>query len=205
MLLETRRLPAPLHKPPKLHSDALLMSFKNHWRIRQIYNEIIGLNDIDHFSINIVDPNGEMSVISYNPSIVYKIFQDGTYLYNGTISPTYYENLDFYTWDQCYDRRFYTTIKNSLQVKNGIDTGVNMIHREFGYHILFSFASKRKNSDLLVNSIDHSREFLKIGFHCLDLIKDIYAQYNHSDEFSLIKQPAFIKPVCRLPNLTLIK
>lgn len=205
MILETRRLPLPCHKPPRLHKEALIMSFKHQWLIRKIYHEIIGLEGVDHFSINIVDTNGEMSIISYNPAIAYEIYQDGTYLYNGTISPTYYENMDFYTWDQCYDRRFYTSVKNSLQVKNGIDTGIAMVHRENGYNIIFSFASKSPSSGLLSNSIENSRQFMKMGFHCLDLIKEIYTEYNTDPNFQLIKQPEFIRPVNCLPNLRLIK
>lgn len=205
MLIDQRKLPPPIHKPPRLHKDALLMSFENQWHIRKAYCEIIGLNEIDHFSINIVSPNGEMSVISYNPSIVYQIFQDGTYLYNGTISPTYYEALEFYAWDQCYDKRFYSQVKLSLQTKNNIDTGIVIVHKAFGFNILFSFASKRKHSDLFVNAAENSKDFLKMGFHCLDLIKEVYSQYYDSDEMLLIKQPNHFKSICRVPNLTLIK
>lgn len=204
MLVETRKIIAPCHIIPKLHKDALSVSFKHAWKIKKIYNEIIGLNQIDHFSINVVDTHGEMSIISYSPSIVYNIFKDGTYIYNGTISPTYYENLDFYAWDQCYDRRFYNSIKNSLQVKNGIDCGVVLVHREHGFNIIFSFASKVKNSDLLANSIENGREFMKMGFHCLESIKDIYSEHHDHEEFCLIKEPSFIKPIAGQPNLKLI-
>jgi hypothetical protein len=204
MLIDQRKLPPPIHKAPKLHKDALLMSFQNQWQIRQVYKEIIGLNDVDHFSINIVPPSGEMSIISYNPSIVYKIFKDGTYLYNGTISPTYYENLDFYTWDQCYDRRFYSRVKFSLQVQNGIDMGVNLIHREFGFNILFSFASKREHSDLFINAVENNKKFFEMGFHCLDLIRGIYSQYHEGNEMFLIKKPHLVNSICRR-NLNLIK
>jgi len=204
ILTDKRKLLPPLHIPPRLHKDALLMSFKHHWHIKKAYKEIIGLNDVSHFSINIVNPDGTMSVISYNPSIVYKIFQDGTYLYNGTISPTYYEKLDFYTWDQCYDKRFYSQVKLSLQIKNGIDVGVNLIHRAYGFNILFSFASKTRNSDLFINVVENNKEFIKMGFHCLELIKEIYSQYHESNDMLLIKQPTFIKPFCR-PTFTLIR
>lgn len=205
MLTDYRKLTPPTHKPPRLHKDALLMSFENQWHIRQAYKEIIGLNEIDHLSINIVSPNGEMSIISYNPSIVYQIFKEGTYLYNGSISPTYYENLDFYTWDQCFDKRFYAQTKLSLQTKNGIDTGIVMVHRAFGFNILFSFATKRKNGDLFFNAVENNQQFLKMGFHCFDLIKEIYSQYYECNKMLLIKQPTNITPICRLPNLTVIK
>lgn len=205
MLLDHRKLIPPIHKPPRLHKDALLMSFENQWQIRKAYKEVLGLCDVDHLSINIVSPNGEMSVISYNPSIVYQIFNDGTYLYNGSISPTYYENLDFYTWDQCFDTRFYSEVKLSVKIKNGIDTGIVFVHRALGFHILFSFASKRKNGDLFFNAAENSGYFIKMGFYCFNYIKDIYSQYHESNEIVLLNQPDQIKPICRHPNLTLIK
>ena len=181
------------------------MSFENQWQIRRAYKEIIGLNSVDHFSINIVSPKGEMSIISYTPSIIYQIFQDGTYLYNGSISPTYYESLDFYTWDQCYDKRFYYEVKTSLQTKNGIDTGIVMVHRAFGFNILFSSASKQNNSELFKNVAENSKEFLKMGFHCLNLIKKTYSQYYECNKMLYINQPDNIKSICCLPNITAIK
>lgn len=205
MLVDHRKFLPPIHKKPRLHQDALLMSFQNQWEIRRIYKEIIGLNKVDHFSINIVSPSGEMSVISYSPAIVYQIFKDGTYLYNGSISPTYYENLDFYTWDQCYDRRFHSQVKLSLETKNGIDTGLVMVHRAHGFNILFSFATKHKNSDFFENATENNKEFLQMGFHCLEQIKGLYSAYQKCGDFFLIEEPAYIKPICRLPNLTVIK
>lgn len=56
-----------------------------------------------------------------------------------------------------------------------------------------------------VNTAENSQYFLKMGFHCLDLIKGIYTQYNENNEILSIKQPNNIKSLCRLPNLTLIK
>lgn len=205
MSFDLRKKIPPVHKPPRLDKDTLTISFENQWAIKQAYKEIIGLNNVDHISINIVSPNGEMSVISYNPSIIYDIFKDGTYLYNGSISPTYYENLDFYTWDQCFDKRFYSEVEFSLKIKHGIDTGVVLVHRALGFNILFSFASKCKHGDLFSNIVENSSNFLKMGFHCLDLIKNIYSLSHESDEILHIKQPDNIQSICRLPNLTLIK
>lgn len=204
MLIETRKFILPSHIVPKLHKDALLMSFENSWKIKKVYDEIIGINDVDHFSINVVDPTNQMSIISYSPSIVYNIFKDGTYIYNGSISPTYYKNLDFYAWDQCYDRRFYNETKRSLQIKNGIDTGVVIVHREFDFNIIFSFATKTKNSDLIFDISENNQKFMKMGFHCLNQIKDIYSKYYTSEKFHLIKEPSFIKTISGRPNLKLI-
>jgi len=130
---------------------------------------------------------------------------DGSYLYNGTISPTFYENIDFYKWDQCYDKRFYKQIKTDVEIKNGIEVGFVIVQRINGFNILFSFASKQKKSDILINAIENNNEFIKIGYHCLDGIKNIYSQYYESQEMFLIKKPAHIKPIHYEPNLIIKK
>jgi hypothetical protein len=205
MLFDDRNLKSPIHIPPRLHKDALWMSYENHFKLRKIYNEIIGLNNVHHFSINIVDHYGEMSIISYSPHIIHNIFSDGTYLYNGSISPTYYETLDFYTWDQCYDKRFYNQTKVSLEIKNGIQEGIVIVHKECGFHVLFSFATKRKNYSFVDDMISYQKQYIKMGFHCFELIKDIYSEYYTCNDIYNIKRPDKFKPVCGKPNLKLIK
>lgn len=195
----------PLHIPPKLNKESLLFSFENQWKIQKAYKEILGLNGVDHFSINIANTLGEMTVISYSPSVLYNIVQDGSYLYNGSISPSYYEKLDFYTWDQCFDRRFYKFVKDKLQVRNGIEMGMVMVYRSHGYNVLFSFATRCSNSEILDHAQQDNTSFLKMGFHCFDSIKHCYADLLNEPGVSLIEAPNKFKPVCGLPNLRIVK
>lgn len=204
MLRKKQYIP-PIHIPPKLHKDTLLFSFENQWEIKNIYKEILGLYDVDHFSINIVNQMGDMTVISSNASIVYNIFQDGSYLYNGSISPTYYEKMDFFIWEQCFDRRFYQSVKDSLQSRNGIYAGIVMVYRSLGYHILFSFATKSANNQMLENAIDNNINFLKMGFYCFNLIKQSYSSMLNDNNILKIKSPNIFKPLCGLPNLKVVK
>jgi hypothetical protein len=62
MLIDTRKHIPPMHKPPRLQESVFLMSFENQWRIQNIYKEIIGLNDIDYFTVNIVSPQDEVKI-----------------------------------------------------------------------------------------------------------------------------------------------
>ena len=113
----------PRHKSPVLHENAALMSFQNCHKLGKVYQEIIGLNNIHHFSLNVVDSEGKMSILSYNPQIAYNIFKDGSYLYNGSISSSYYDNFSLYTWDETYDPHYAAFLKNNMERKNGINKG----------------------------------------------------------------------------------
>ncbi|MBJ16539.1 MAG: hypothetical protein CMF38_07945 [Legionellaceae bacterium] len=167
----------PRHKPPQLHEKAALMSFENCYRLEKIYKEVIGLNNVHHFSLNVVDSKGKMSILSYNPQIAYNIFKDGTYLYNGSISPTFYEKLDFYTWDQAYDPRYYYQLKNNMELKNGIKTGVVITKNVGQIKLLFSFATKRDPQEFISDIKENKKQYKLMGEHCFDRIHTILESY----------------------------
>tara|TARA_R110000868_G_scaffold134834_1_gene347075 strand:- start:1525 stop:1878 length:354 start_codon:yes stop_codon:yes gene_type:complete len=104
----------PKYTSVKFNDDVLRLSFENLFNIKKAYKEILGLNDIDHVSINIVNQNNEMTIISLNPAIAYSIISDGSYIYNGSISPDFYMNKNFYTWEEAYDPNFKLLVKCKL-------------------------------------------------------------------------------------------
>ena len=173
----------PEHEPPKLHEDVMTMSFENFSFIRKSYKDILGLRKISHFSINIVDPNDLMSIISLNPHIAYNICSDGSYLYNGSISPTYYKRRNIYSWDECYDTRFSEKLKNNMERKNGIEKGIVIIRRHKNFILLYSFATKFDKIEFISDVHENLNDFYDMGDHCLSLIKPIYMKYDRSFDF----------------------
>jgi len=167
----------PRHKPPRLHEKAALMSFENCYKLEKIYKEVIGLNKVHHFSLNVVDSKGKMSILSYNPQIAYNIFKDGSYLYNGSISPTFYEKLDFYTWDQAYDPRYYYKLKNNMELKNGIKTGVVITKNVGQIKLLFSFATKSDSQEFISDIQENKKQYMLMGEHCFERIRKILESY----------------------------
>ena len=167
----------PRNTPAVLHEKASVMSFENCFRLGKIYKEIIGLRNVIHFSLNIVDPQGRMSILSYNPQIAYNIFKDGSYRYNGSISPDFYNHKDLYTWDEAYDPAHYQILKNNMERRNGIDIGVVLIKRVEQMTFLYSFATNENGFDFLSDIQSNLSFFYGLGDHCLNLIKPIFEQY----------------------------
>lgn len=163
--------------PPKLHKDIMKMSLENYWKIKKTYKEIIGLNNIDHFSVSIVDPNHIMSIISYTPSITYNACAEGWYLYNGSLSRTFYEYFDMFVWDQCYDKKLFNKIKFLVEQRYGLNIGISLVRKINGFHLIYCFGTKG-DSKVFLENIQHQKNyFLKMGDHCYGLIKDIYNDY----------------------------
>ena len=163
----------PRHRAPVLHQDAVTISFENCYKLGKTYKEIIGLDKVHHFSLNVVDLNGEMTILSYNPQIAYNIFKNGSYLYNGSISPTFYENREIYTWDEAYDPRKYDLLKNNMERKNGIEVGVVLTKRINGLILLYSFATKSNGIDFLSDINERKSYFYSAGDFCFNRIQSI--------------------------------
>jgi hypothetical protein len=178
----------PYYILPKLHKDIMKMSFENYWKIKKAYKEIIGLSNIDHFSISIVDKNYQMSILSFTPAIMYNACAEGWYIYNGSLSKTFYENLDMFVWDQCYDKRFYNRIKFLVEQRYGLNIGVSLVRKINGFHIIYCFGTKG-NAETFLQEISPSKEyFLNIGDHCYNLLKTIYQQYSVDEDAPDIKK-----------------
>jgi hypothetical protein len=159
----------------------MTMSYENMAKIRKIYDEVIGLYSIDHISINVVNPNDEMSIISYNPSIAHTIIKDGSYIYNGSISPDFYENKEIYTWDEAYDPRVKDKIKFHMQIKHSIDLGCVLVKKTNDHYVLFSFAKKSSGEELFESIEDNKNLYYSVGNHCLSLLKDIFGLYSNNN------------------------
>ena len=163
----------PQHESPKLHKNGATISFENCYKLCKIYKEIIGNHGVHHFSINVVDETGKMTILSYRPQIAYNIFKDGSYLYNGSISKTYYNKKDFYTWDETYDPRYYNILKNNMERKNGINKGVVVVRKQLGLTLLCSFATKSNGQEFVLNIREQQNLFSAMGDHCFEQIKSI--------------------------------
>lgn len=168
---------SPYFVLPKLHKNAARMSFENYWKIRKIYKDIIGLEGIDHFSINIANPEKKISVFSYTPAILCNLLKSGLYRYNGAMSPTYYERLDFFSWDQCYDIRFAEVMKDQMQRRFKITFGFCLVRKMSGFYIVYIFATKGSKMRLIERLSDDRSPFFRMGDHCYDSLRNVYAQY----------------------------
>ncbi|OGO93782.1 MAG: hypothetical protein A3F41_06780 [Coxiella sp. RIFCSPHIGHO2_12_FULL_44_14] len=202
----------PSYEVPKLHEKIAFISFENHYSIRNAYCEIMGLHHIHHLSINIADPEDKLAVISYNPHIAYNLCHDSSYLYNGTMSPTYYRNSDIYVWDRCYDKRFKNLLKNNVERKNGFKKGIVITRRIENFVLIYSFATRSNGEDFYLDVFHNRKVFYEMGDHCYSLIRVIYEQYSPkydppkiNETFLVHKNASQGNPKNKLTNKVVLK
>jgi hypothetical protein len=158
---------------PKLHKSSVMISFEHCYLLAKVYKEIIGIEDISHFSINISDKNDHLYVLSYNPQIAFNIFKNGTYVFNGSISPTYYKNFDIYTWDETYHPAKKQMLLNTMERKNNITKGVVLTKKTDDLLLMYSFATRKDGPGFESIIQENKQYFYSIGDYCFRMLNSI--------------------------------
>jgi hypothetical protein len=163
---------------PKLHKDILLISLYEYKCIKKAYSSVLGLNAIDHLSINVVNPSGEMVFLSSTPYTGINVCNGDLWLYDSSIHPNTYENKEFYWWDDCYAPKMRTIIKKEKEIKHNLQFGFVFSKKVENFYLLYSFATKEKDPEIKKLIEQYKSTFIDMGDYCYSEIKPIYEQYS---------------------------
>ena len=185
-------------KLPKLHKDILLISPLNYTKIRKAYEQVLGLNAIDHLSINIVNPDGEMVFLSSTPATGQNVCGTDLWRHDFSIHPETYENKKFYWWDECYAQGMKKILKFEKETKNNLSCGFICTRKVEGFHLMYSFATREVDPGIRDNIKEYQSEFIHMGDHCYGLVRDIYERYSGGYHPPILNSSNFPKQVGRI-------
>lgn len=181
-------------KLPKLHKDLLVISLLHYSKIRKAYSEILGLNAIDHLSINMVNPEGEIVFLSSTPATGQNICAGNLWHYDFSIHPQVYENQPFYWWHNCYAEGMQQLLKSEKETKNNLSYGFVFSQKTpENFHILYSFATREADPEVCSDIEQHQNLFIAMGEHCYNLVRPIYEQYAGAYAPPVLKKPLGIQ------------
>ncbi len=181
------------NKLPKLHRDTLLISLYEYIDIKKAYSAVLGLNAIDHLSINIVNPCGEMVFLSSAPSVDINIYSGDLWLYDASIHPATYQNKKFYWWDDCYLPEKGKILKQEKQIKNNLQFGFVCVKKVENFYLLYSYATKEKDPEIKKVIEEYQTTFIDMGDYCYSRIRTIYEKYAGNYKPPLINKSKFPK------------
>lgn len=165
-------------KLPKLHKDILLISPLNYTRIRKAYKQVLGLNGIDHLSINMVNPEGEIVFLSSTPATGQNVCGTDLWRYDFSIHPEMYENKKFYWWDACYATGMKKVLKFEKETKNKLNCGFICTRKVEDFHLMYSFATREPDLEIRENIEKYQNVFVDMGDYCYGLVRDLYERYS---------------------------
>lgn len=172
----------------KLHKDILNISFRHKYQISKIFKNILGLCNIDHFSLDLVNPEGEMIFFSGTPSHGYEICKRGYGQYDGIISPENYENYEFYWWENTYHKKFANKIIEIREGMLGLRNGFMLVRKWNNFYLIYSFATKSRDLQFQSMIVNNINKLLEMGDFCYMEMREAYSDYSGNYDPPIIKQ-----------------
>ena len=162
---------------PFLHENVVDILFQNKNEISRRLSDIRGLYHIDHIAINIINPLNEVMIFSITPSVEYNLFAHELWRYDQSFSPLSFNDQALFCWDEGYDRRYFNDLKNLKEKKHHFNLGLNLVRKIEQFQIVYSFATRSQNENLLPYYQDQASRLFLLGDYGYRLIRDIYQKY----------------------------
>lgn len=162
---------------PRFHKDILSISLMNYKQIKKTYLAVLGLKGIDHLSVNIVNPEGEMVFLSSTPYTGINVCGCSLWKYDVSIHPNTYENKNFYWWEDCYCEEMKMTLKLEKETKNNLGLGFVIAKKIDKFYIMYSFATKEQDPYMKEIIKQYKKTFIDMGDYCYSEIKSLYQRY----------------------------
>ena len=166
-----------LIRKQKFHPDILNILYENRCHVKKKFSEVIGFYEINHISITIINPSNEMVTFSTTPSIEYNLITQELWQHDFTISSNSHKNNELIWWDTDNMHPHFNKINNIKEQKNNFTLGMALARKIDGFCIIYSFATKNKDSDLKSYYISNINGLYDIGDHCYKSIRNIYSSY----------------------------
>lgn len=159
-----------------LHKDALKISYQHRYKIKTVFKEVLGIYDIHHFSLDLIDPSGKMVFLSANPSHGYEICARGYVPFYGPILPDYYQTYEFYWWRDVRHKAYAEQIEH-IHSKHGFRHGFMMVRHWNDFYLVYSYATRSDDlhfTSLVVNKLN---ELFGLGDHIYNEMRQVYSEY----------------------------
>ena len=161
-----------------LDERARFTSFMEYSHIKKAYGEVLGLHGIDHFSINIVPSSGKMLIFSIRPNLAHTLYRNQSGLAQDlAISPLFYENLDQYFWDDCYNPNTKHLLLEKKEKLVDLKDGAVFVHRESDVTYMLSFGTKGDKDKFRQDIKLNPAMFRSAGLYCLELMSNKFCKY----------------------------
>lgn len=171
-----------------LHKDVSGISYKHYYNVHNVIKKTMGYDLIQHFSLNLVRPDGEMLFLSGTPSHAHEICSRGLGEFDGIISENNYTNYEFYWWKDAAHKAYADDIEYIRNKVLYLHDGFMLVRKFDDFYLIYSYAFRKEINDansLVVNNINN---FLKMGDDAYMLLREQYEQYCDKYTPPVIKQ-----------------
>jgi hypothetical protein len=155
-----------------------LFAYKS--RASTIFNAVLGIHDINHFSIARVDEEQNILVFSSTPAIEFNLFSTSLWCFDKTFSPDWFRQCTHAATQTLYRPERYEALYFAKQIKPELPTAYSIAVKD-GCHYIYTVASTRTFSNPEKWFTNHENDFYKMGKYCTNLLTPLFHQISTTE------------------------
>lgn len=160
-----------------LHPDVLDILFENRKFMKNVFENIKGIHEVDHFGLTIIDPLNKLITFSTTPNIEYNLINQNLWQFDPVFSKNTVDPSSIIWWDELPISIENDKVKTIKLSNNKYALGVSLNRQVNDFSVIYSFATKSTDEGLKNYYVDNLSGLIDIGDYCYKLIHEVYLQY----------------------------
>lgn len=163
--------------PLMLHPKLLDMLFAHKRKVNRVFEQVIGIHDVDHLSIYKITSDNKLLCFSSTASLEYNLFSKPLWHFDRTFHPQWFMSEQHNTWDALYLPARFDELYYLKQIKPRLPVGISIARTHNDHPIIFSIASHQSNSEHRLNTCIN--DLADMGQYCCNELHELFESYNH--------------------------
>lgn len=159
------------------HPQLLEALFAFRPKISGIFQEVLGIHEINHLAITQINQKNQILTFSSTPALEYNLFAGNLWRFDNTYHPSWYQQCSQKSWQALYHPERYDELYFLKQIKHHYPIGYSLAAKfedNFYIYSLASYSSYALMNEFFANQMD---DFYKIGQYCSNLLAPLFSYY----------------------------
>ncbi len=148
------------------HPDYLNKLFAHKNTVDKVFNDVLGLYNINHVAVSQVNENNEILTFSSTPALEFNLFSSHLWQFDKTYQPSWYQTGASASWQTLYAPHHYDELYYLKQMAHHYPIGRSFAVTFENTHVIYSIASKKDTAQTHDDFINQQECFYRIGEYC---------------------------------------
>lgn len=157
----------------KLHEEATTILFRHYRTFTKIFQDILGLLEIDYMSITLITSENKLLFLSSKPSIETNLIEKNLWQFDGSYHPDFFLKNEIKKWSDLYHQEWRKALSHFKQEVPKLYTGYSVPSYHHNLRLVYSCATKSSHPTSMSRIIDDPEILIRIGKFCLQNINKI--------------------------------
>ncbi len=164
------------------HPHFLDMLFSHKSNVSAVFNDVLGLHEIDHIAISCINEQQELSTFSSTPALEFNLFKSSLWRFDRTYQDDWYQLCSSATWEALYSQSRYDELYYIKQIKHHYPLGLSLAAKLDGNYFIYSMASHRNCGLIRELFAEQNESFYKIGEYCTKALMPLFMMNSAASE-----------------------